>query len=117
MVCSANVQDVLVHEKREQRDLFPAALQMVILRPLKRQHGYALARHIKRMSNDLLQIEESSLYPALQRRIKDGLVWRVSSTNCRVRIYKLTPAGVKPMEQEVSHLSACSRRGTGFSDS
>jgi DNA-binding PadR family transcriptional regulator len=102
MVCSAHVQDALVHEKREQPDLFPAALQMVILRPLKRQHGYALAQHIKSMSNDLLQIEEGSPYPALQHPPKDGLVWRVSSTNSRLRIYKLTPTGVKPLEHEVS---------------
>jgi PadR family transcriptional regulator PadR len=98
MVCSTDVQHVLVHEKREQRDLFPAALQMMILRPLKRQHGYALA-HIKRMSYELLQMEEGSPYPALQRLLKNGLVkteWRISSTNRRVRIYKLTPAGVKP---------------------
>ena len=55
-------------KNREQRDLFPGALEMMILRTLKRQplHGYALTQHIKRTSNDLLQIEEGSLYPALQ---------------------------------------------------
>jgi DNA-binding PadR family transcriptional regulator len=53
---------------REQRDLFPT-LEMTILRTLKRQplHGYVLAQQIKRTSNDLLQIEEGSLYPTLQR--------------------------------------------------
>jgi PadR family transcriptional regulator PadR len=91
----------------EQRDLFPGALEMMILRTLKRQpsHGYALVQHIKRVSNDLLQIEEGSLYPALQRLLKEGLVkaeWGVSSTNRRVRIYKLTPAGVKHLDREVS---------------
>ena len=70
----------------EQRDLFPGALEIMILRTLKRQplHGYALVQHIKRASNDLLQIEEGSLYPALQRLLKDKLVsaeWSVSSTN------------------------------------
>jgi transcriptional regulator len=79
----------------------------MILRTLKRQplHGYALVQHIKRASNDLLQIEEGSLYPALQRLLKDKLVsaeWSVSSTNRRVRIYKLTPAGKKHLEHEVS---------------
>jgi hypothetical protein len=51
---------------REQRGLFPGALEIMILRTLKRQplHGYALAQHIKRTSKDLLQIEEGSLYPA-----------------------------------------------------
>src|SRR5271170_4052243 len=84
--------------KDEQRDLFPGALEMMILRTLKRQplHGYALVQHIKRTSNDLLQIEEGSLYPALQRLLKEELVkaeWGISSTNRRVRIYKLTAAG------------------------
>jgi transcriptional regulator len=94
-------------KKSEQRDLFPGALEMMILRTLKRQplHGYALVRHIKRTSNDLLQIEEGSLYPALQRLLKDDLVkaeWGISSTNRRVRIYKLTAAGSKHLEREVS---------------
>jgi transcriptional regulator len=90
----------------EQRDLFPGALEMMILRTLKRQplHGYALAQHIKRTSNDLLQIEEGSLYPALQRLLKAELVnaeWGISSTNRRVRIYKVTAAGAKHLERQV----------------
>ncbi len=94
-------------KKSEQRDLFPGALEMMILRTLKRQplHGYALVQNIKRTSNDLLQIEEGSLYPALQRLLKDGLVkaeWGISSTNRRVRIYKLTAAGARHLEREVS---------------
>jgi PadR family transcriptional regulator PadR len=94
-------------KKSEQRDLFPGALEMMILRTLKRQplHGYALVQHIKRTSNDLLQIEEGSLYPALQRLLKDDLVkaeWGISSTNRHVRIYKLTAAGSKHLEREVS---------------
>lgn len=92
---------------RQSRDLFPGALEMMILRSLKAQplHGYALVQHIKRASDDLLQIEEGSLYPALQRLLKAGCVkaeWGVSSTNRRVRIYKLTPAGVKYLERQVS---------------
>jgi len=94
-------------KKTEQRDLFPGALEMMILRTLKRQplHGYALVQHIKRTSNDLLQIEEGSLYPALQRLLKEGLVnaeWGISSTNRRVRTYKLTPVGAKHLVREVS---------------
>ena len=94
-------------EKKTQRDLFPGALEMMILRTLKRQplHGYALAQQIKRMSDDLLQIEEGSLYPALQRLLKQELVkaeWGMSSTNRRVRIYRLTPAGAKHLQREVS---------------
>lgn len=93
--------------KDSQRDLFPGALEMMILRTIKRQplHGYALVQHIKRTSHDLLQIEEGSLYPALQRLLKEDLVkaeWGISSTNRRVRIYKLTPAGAKHLQREVS---------------
>ena len=90
-----------------QRDLSPGALEMMILRTLKRQpmHGYALVQKIKRSSQDLLQIEEGSLYPALQHLLKEEFVkaeWGVSSTNRRVRIYKLTAAGAKHLECEVS---------------
>jgi transcriptional regulator len=91
----------------EQRDLFPGALEMMILRTLKHQplHGYALAQHIKQASNDLLQIEEGSLYPALQRMLRAGWLkaeWGISSTNRRVRIYTLTAAGAKHLQREVS---------------
>lgn len=91
----------------EPRDLFPGALEMMILQTLKRRplHGYALAQHIKQTSNDLLQIEEGSLYPALQRMLKQGWVkaeWAISATNRRVRVYQLTLAGRKHVEQEVS---------------
>lgn len=80
---------------------------MMILRTLKRQplHGYALAQHIKRVSDDLLQIEEGSLYPALQRLLREELVkaeWGVSASNRRVRIYRLTPAGMRHLQKEVS---------------
>jgi PadR family transcriptional regulator len=93
--------------KSEHRDLFPGALEMMVLQTLKRQplHGYALAQHIKRASNDLLQVEEGSLYPALQRLLKARLVsadWATSSTNRRVRVYKVTPAGLKHLQNEVS---------------
>jgi PadR family transcriptional regulator PadR len=93
--------------KAVQRDLFPGALEMMILRTLSRQplHGYALVQQIKRTSNDILQIEEGSLYPALQRLLKQEFVkaeWGTSATNRRVRIYKLTAAGVRHLEREVS---------------
>ena len=81
--------------------------ELMILKTLHRKplHGYALAQHIKAMSDELLQIEEGSLYPALQRLLKQAFVkagWGTSSTNRRVRIYKLTAAGAKHLEQEVS---------------
>jgi PadR family transcriptional regulator PadR len=92
---------------RDQRDLFPGALEMMILQTLKRQplHGYALVQHIRRTSNDLLDVEEGSLYPALQRLLKEELVkaeWAISSTNRRVRIYKLTASGAKHLQHEMS---------------
>ena len=89
------------------RDLFPGALEMMILRTLKGRplHGYALTQHIKSASSELLQVEEGSLYPDLQRMLKEGWVkakWGVSTTNRRVRIYTITPAGIQHLEQEVS---------------
>jgi PadR family transcriptional regulator PadR len=91
----------------EQRDLFPGALEMMILQTLRRgpQHGYALAQDIKVSSNELLQIEEGSLYPALQRMLKAGWVtaeWGVSATNRKVRVYRITAAGRRQLEQQIS---------------
>jgi transcriptional regulator len=89
------------------RDLFPGALEMMVLRLVSQQplHGYALVQRIKQVSNDLLQVEEGSLYPALQRLLKAKLVnaeWGISATNRRVRIYRITAAGRKHLEAEVS---------------
>jgi PadR family transcriptional regulator PadR len=93
--------------KPEQRDLFRGALEMMVLQSLLRQpmHGYALVQHIKQRSNELLQVEEGSLYPALQRLLKDGQVkaeWEISASNRKVRTYRITPAGMKHLEREVS---------------
>ena len=90
------------------RDLFPGALEMMILESLRRQaaHGYALVQHIQQRSNNLLQVEEGSLYPALQRLLKAKLVraeWTISpSTNRRVRIYQITKAGLLHLESQIS---------------
>jgi transcriptional regulator len=68
-------------------------------------HGYALVQHIKLKSNDLLKVEEGSLYPALQRLLKDGQVkaeWEISASNRKVRTYRITPAGMRHLEREVS---------------
>jgi PadR family transcriptional regulator, regulatory protein PadR len=93
--------------KDERRDLFPGALEMMVLHTLRRGplHGYALAQHIRQFSDDLLQIEEGTLYPALQRLLREGLLdaeWGVSPRNRKVRIYKITPAGRKQLQREVS---------------
>jgi PadR family transcriptional regulator PadR len=94
-------------KKTEQRDLFRGALEMMILRSLLREpmHGYALVQHIKQRSNELLQVEEGSLYPALQRMLREGLLkaeWEISASNRRVRTYRITPAGKKHLEREMS---------------
>jgi DNA-binding PadR family transcriptional regulator len=73
------------------RDLFPGALEMMILESLRRQpaHGYALVQHIQQRSNNLLQVEEGSLYPALQRLLKAKLVkaaWGVPPQSPRERL-------------------------------
>ena len=67
-------------------------------------HGYALVQQIQRRSKDLLQIEEGSLYPALQRMLKDGRVrarWSVSASGRRVRIYEVTAAGARHLDREI----------------
>jgi PadR family transcriptional regulator, regulatory protein PadR len=89
------------------RDLFPGALEMMLLQALRREpmHGYALVRHIQQSSGDLLEIEEGSLYPALQRMLKAKWVaadWGLSARNRRVRIYTITAAGRKQLEHKVS---------------
>ena len=96
-----------IRRDSNQRDLFPGALEMMVLQTLtwKPMHGYALVQHLKIRSRDLLQVEEGSLYPALQRLLKDRLVkaeWEISAANRRVRTYRIMPAGEKYLEQEVS---------------
>jgi PadR family transcriptional regulator PadR len=91
----------------EHRDLFPGALEMMILQSLRLRpmHGYALAKHIKQVSDDMLQIEEGSLYPALQRMLKEGWLESetgVSKKNRPVRTYRLTEAGIKHLQQALS---------------
>jgi PadR family transcriptional regulator, regulatory protein PadR len=96
------------NNNKSARDLFPGALEMMILESLRRQsaHGYALVQHIQQRSQNLLQVEEGSLYPVLQRLLKAKLVnaeWRISSsTNRRVRVYEITKAGLNHLEREIS---------------
>jgi PadR family transcriptional regulator PadR len=90
----------------EHRDLFPGALEVMILQSLrsKPMHGYALVKHIKQVSDDLLQVEEGSLYPALQRMLREGLLEAETGTSAKgrpTRIYRLTDAGIRHLEREV----------------
>src|SRR5258708_9824428 len=87
--------------------LLPGTLEMLILQTLTRAplHGYAIAQYIQQVSQDLLQVEEGSLYPALQRLLREGWVsadWGVSARNRRVRTYRITPAGSQQLQREVS---------------
>jgi PadR family transcriptional regulator, regulatory protein PadR len=68
-------------------------------------HGYAIAQRIHHLSNDLLQVEEGSLYPALQRMLMKGWVraeWGISETNRKVRFYRLTLSGRKQLQSEMN---------------
>lgn len=86
----------------------PGTLYLLILKTLSSggtQHGYEIARAIHRVSQDVLQVEEGSLYPALQRMLARGWVraeWGSTAENRRARYYQLTAAGRKQLEAEIS---------------
>lgn len=89
----------------EPPDLLPGTVDLLILRSLVRGalHGYAIAQHIRTHSEDVLQVGESSLYPALQRLLLNGWVkaeWGLSENNRRARYYTLTAAGRKQLAAE-----------------
>jgi transcriptional regulator len=91
----------------DRRDLFPGALELMILQSLRFRpmHGYALVKHIQQVSDNLLQVEEGSLYPALQRLLREGLLDSEAGTSAKgrpTRIYRVTDAGLRHLEQEVS---------------
>ena len=101
-------------KKAEHRDLFSGALELMVLHSLrlKPMHGYALVKHIRQVSEHLLQIEEGSLYPALQRMLRDGLLEceaGISAKGRPTRIYKLTKAGRRHLEREISSSRECCR--------
>ena len=84
----------------------PGTLVMLVLRVLQGGplHGYAIAQRIHALSSDVLQVEEGSLYPALQRILLKGWAkadWGISETNRRVRFYRLTPAGKAQLASEM----------------
>jgi transcriptional regulator len=88
-------------------ELLQGTLDMLVLKTLSRgaQHGYGIAQAIKRRSEDVLIVEEGSLYPALQRLLLRGWVraeWKMSETNRRARYYTLTAAGRRQLSLELS---------------
>ena len=97
----------MAQTEESRRELFPGALEMMVLQTLRRGalHGYAIAQQIRRTSDDLLTIEEGTLYPALQRLLRSGWVeaeWGLSARNRKVRIYRITAAGRKQLRRELS---------------
>jgi len=88
-------------------DIPSGTLYMLILKTLARRgalHGYGIAKHIRQTSDDVLQVEEGSLYPALQRMLVKGWVvaeWRQSENNRRARFYELTSEGRKQLAREL----------------
>src|SRR5579862_8927467 len=92
----------------ERDEIPPGTLYMLILRTLARQgemHGYEIANAIQQLSEDVLQVEEGSLYPALQRMLLKGWVtaeWGVTAGNRRARYYRLTPNGRRQLQTELS---------------
>jgi PadR family transcriptional regulator PadR len=86
-------------------DLVQGTVDLLILRTIALEplHGWAIARRIRQMSNDVLQVQQGSLYPALQRLERDGWItaeWGASENNRRARFYRLTKAGRKHLERE-----------------
>ena len=105
-------------ERREatsRSEIPPGTLYMLILRTIARlgpMHGYGIAQHIQQRSDAVLEVEEGSLYPALQRLLIRGWVtaeWRQSENNRRARYYRLTPAGRKQLDLELSEFDRVMR--------
>jgi PadR family transcriptional regulator, regulatory protein PadR len=85
--------------------LLPGTLDLLVLKSVAagRKHGYGIAEHLSRVSSDVLQVGESSLYPALQRLLLEGWVkaeWGISENNRRARYYTLTAAGRRQLAVE-----------------
>jgi PadR family transcriptional regulator PadR len=87
-------------------EFLKGTLDMLVLKTLSRgaNHGYGIALHIRRVSQDAFKVGEGSLYPALQRLLVNGWVqaeWAVTETNRKARVYKITAAGRKQLAEEV----------------
>ncbi|MGD0045422.1 MAG: PadR family transcriptional regulator [Bryobacteraceae bacterium] len=102
-------------EATSRTEIPPGTLYMLILKTLIQlgpMHGYGIAQHIQQTSEAVLQVEEGSLYPALQRMLIKGWViaeWGQSDNNRRARYYRLTPAGKKQLSVEISEFEKVMR--------
>jgi transcriptional regulator len=97
-----------------QEQLLPGTLELLILKTLIRGplHGYGIAQHLQQVSDDVLQVGEGSLYPALQRLLSRGWVeaeWGTTETGRKARIYRLTPAGRKQLAADTESLGRMMR--------
>jgi PadR family transcriptional regulator PadR len=95
-------------------DLLPGTLDMLVLQTLAlgKMHGYAIAQHIERLSENVLRVEQGSLYPALERLLGAGWVtgkWGVSPTGRKARYYTITASGRKRLGEEISEFDMISR--------
>jgi transcriptional regulator len=102
------------HDPRSRVELLQGTLDLLILRTLLAgpTHGHAIAKHIQRTSEDLLQVETGSLYPALHRLEAKGWIgasWELSDKGKRARFYRLTPLGRKHLAAERSKWEAFTR--------
>lgn len=91
----------------DKSDLLPGTLEMLVLKTLTlgSLHGYAIAQHIEKLSDGVLQVEQGSLYPALERLQRSGLAtskWGTSPTGRKARYYTITPSGRKQLGNEIS---------------
>src|SRR5581483_10229310 len=101
---------MLRRKQREKDEFPPGTLEMLILKTLIRgpMHGYGIAQNIQQTSEDVLKVEEGSLYPALQRmQIKGWLTseWQMTELNRKARFYKLTKDGREQLEAEMKKFS------------
>jgi PadR family transcriptional regulator, regulatory protein PadR len=104
-----------MQSEKSRAEIPPGTLEMLVLKTIRRfgpMHGYAIAKAIQQSSEDVLRVEEGSLYPALQRILIKGWVtaeWTPSGPKRRTRVYHLTPLGRKRLEAEISEYRRVTR--------
>jgi PadR family transcriptional regulator PadR len=96
---------MVMFRQRKKPDALQGTLDLLVLKTLSRgpEHGYGIATHIQAVSDEVLRVEEGSLYPALHRMEQTGWItaeWRTTVNNRRARLYRLTRAGQKRLDEE-----------------
>ncbi len=108
-------------DRQAKPELLRGTLEMMVLKRLdvSPDHGYGIIRQLQKASNDVLQIEEGSLYPALHRLEKRGFLqseWRSTESNRRAKYYSLTPQGERKLNEDLSAWSQMSSAINGVLD-